>query len=182
MRTKLFVLTLLGLFTFSTFVSADEAATPTTVKKEPVAKKKRVIRNKTAAKKSIPLGTASASPVRKQENKSAANWIRELKKKLARAQARQNQIVAVAAVRGDETPDSPPLYWKGKKAAGAVATPEAQEFDSALDAALKGDSAGSVEALETFVGKYPQSPLAEEAKDVIAKLQVPTSDSEPTQQ
>jgi TolA-binding protein len=181
MRTKFYTLALIGFLSFSIGASAEEPGTSAPVKKEKMVKKKRVIRNKTAAKKSVPLGTAVATPAPKQENKSATNWIRELKKKLAKSQARQNQIVAVAAVRGDETPDSPPLYWKGKKAAGDVASHEVSEFDLALDTALKGDSVGSVQALETFVGKYPQSPLAEEAKDVIAKLQMPT-ESEPTQQ
>lgn len=181
MRLKLSAILLIGLFTCTAVVSAEDAGAPAKVKKERTAKKKKVIRNKSAAKKSVPLGTVAPAPAVKPENKTAVNWIRELKKKLAKSQARQNQIVAVAAVRGNESPDSPPLYWKGKKNAGDVAMPEVAEFDAALDAALKGDPDQSVQALQAFVGKYPQSPLAEEAKGVIAKLEEPSGEPDPAQ-
>jgi len=176
MRMNMKLLLLITIFGVTAMVvRAEDASTveAPTKKKKASVKKKKVIKANSVPAKSVPLGAVKPAPIKNANAESRTNWIKELKKKLARSQARQNQVVAVAAVRGTETPDSPPLYWKGKKSEGAVSSPEVKEFEMALDSALNGKSDDSAQQLQAFVTKYPESPLAEDAAEALEKLKDP---------
>ena len=102
--------------------------------------------------------------------RSVRFWLQKMKKRVTRAQARHNQVVAVAAVRGSEAPDSPPLYWKGKKAKGPVSPMELEAFDGAVESALSGSRADAIGRLENFLKSYPQSSLADDANATLSLL------------
>lgn len=173
--------------TFVKISSADnvETAAPaasTKAKVKPVSiKRKKII--KSTASPVIVAPTEQAKPANKPNRKDTfMAWLKDMKKKVDRTQARQNQIVAVAAVRGDETADSPPLYWKGKKVSGNVESEELKKFEEALDQAMTGDSTASKEKLESFITTYPNSPLVVDAKETLQKLdQESASETEATQ-
>jgi hypothetical protein len=97
-------------------------------------------------------------------------WCRSLKKRIVRSQTRRNQVVAVASVRGDEAPDAPPLYWKGRAAPGIVEGSDLQELDEALNKALEGDTVAAKMRLESFISNHGNSPLAADAKETLSRL------------
>ncbi|MBV9079722.1 MAG: hypothetical protein JO102_01235 [Elusimicrobia bacterium] len=101
--------------------------------------------------------------------KSFESWLRDLRARVARTRAHQNQLIAVAAVRGDEQPDSPPLYWKGRKGRGAVAPAELDAFEKAVDAAMS-NAPDAKSQLQSFLSTYPKSAMADDAKTALDKL------------
>jgi TolA-binding protein len=103
--------------------------------------------------------------------KSVREWIKKMKKQVARSQAKHNQLVAVASVRGKEQPDSPPLYWKGKKTLGPVPADEITEFDVALSAAEKESVEDAKKKLTDFINNHPNSALLDDAKATLSLLQ-----------
>lgn len=103
-------------------------------------------------------------------SKTIEAWLNNMKKRVERSKAKQNQIVSVAAVRGDEQPDSPPLYWKGKKAEAPVGKDELDEFDSAVDTALIGQSQEAVGKLEKFLSDHPKSVLVDDVQGTLNML------------
>ncbi len=121
------------------------------------------------SKSSAKLTEVEAAP-KKKTSESFQSWLKEMKKRVAHTNTKQNQLVAVAAVRGSETPDTPPLYWKGKKGEGKVQAPEIKDFETAIDAALSGDSVAAKEKLQSFVLAYPQSSLVADANETLTKL------------
>ncbi len=98
-------------------------------------------------------------------------WLEGIKKHLAQSDTRSNKLVAVAAVRGDETSDAPPLYWKGKKAEVRDDVPERKDFEAAIDIAMKGDKVGAKERLQSFLLAYPKSAYAPDAQETLKRLE-----------
>lgn len=168
------------LFTYAaTSVWAEgEAAAPAPVKQKKLrtAKKKRVLKSAPASVKPATSSTTTpTTPAKAAPKGSMSAWLQDLKKRLSHSKARQNQIVAVAAVRGNETPDSPPLYWKGKKTAGEVEASDLQQFEEAVDQAIDGKAEDSLQKLQAFVTNHPDSPLVADAQETIKKLEEPAA-------
>ena len=151
----------------SSFIVAEEPA------KKPVVKKKyRTLKPKTKA-----ATTATVNPPAKSQTgkkTSLQGWLNKMKKKIARAETKHNKLVAVASVRGDDSAEAPPLYWKGKSSQGPVALPELKEFEEAINLALNGDKAGSTAKLQSFVSAYPQSSLLADAQETLNALAAET--------
>lgn len=122
------------------------------------------------AKKSSAGIKKKKSRKERKMRKSLQAWLNKMKKRISRSHAKHNQLVSVAAVRGNETPDSPPLYWKGKKSKGPVDLPELEEFDAAIEAALGGKKKDAILRLEKFTKTYPNSALKEDALYTLEML------------
>ncbi len=135
------------------------------------AHKKKVLKTtpnapaRTSAK--VDAATAATKP---KTNNSLQAWLKGLKQRLNRSETQSKQLVAVAAVRGAEQPDAPPLYWKGKSNEGRISGSEAKDFGVAIDSALGGDSAAAREKLNSFIAAYPHSPLVGEARETLSRL------------
>lgn len=135
------------------------------------AKKRKVV--KAAPANPEIKGAAKLSDVEKPKKRGSEAfqaWLREMKKRIQRANTKSNQLVAVAAVRGDETPDAPPLYWKGKKSQGQVASSELNDFDAAIETAMTGDPMAAKEKLQSFLLAYPKSSMAADAQETLTRL------------
>lgn len=119
-------------------------------------------------------GAVSVSEAVKPEAKGMRSsfnaWLKDLRRRVARTRAHQNQLVAVAAVRGNETPDAPPLYWKGKRNKGPVDAAELDQFEKAVDAAIEGKPEAR-EMLEKFVADHPKSTMVADAKAAIERME-----------
>lgn len=139
--------------------------------KKKIAKKKTRLRVPSPSVATLPKGGSAAQARKNRE--SVQVWLQKMKKSVARSQAKHNQVVAVASVRGNEVPDSPPLYWKGKKTKGPVLLQEIQDFDGALDTALSGDTLAAKSKLEAFLASYPNSSLRNDALHTIEVLGAP---------
>ncbi len=140
------------------------------VQKKKMVKKKKIVK---ASEKKIQHAATEGVPVEKKEasqKDSLSVWLTKMKKRLARTQSKHNQLVAVAAVRGDKATDATPLYWKGKTSEGPVDMPEIKAFEEAVDLASKGDNAKAKTKLEAFVSTYPQSPLVVDAQETLSLL------------
>lgn len=85
-------------------------------------------------------------------------------------QTKQNKLVAVAAVRGDEASDPTPLYWKGGRSEGPVKQNEVDEFNAALDLAIQGNKEDAEQKLKQFASQYPESPLLPEVNQTLVQL------------
>jgi len=106
---------------------------------------------------------------------SLEGWLKDLRKRVARTRARQNQVVAVAAVRGAEAEDAPPLYWKGKKSKGPVEEKELGAFEKAVEAAIAGQPDAD-QQLKDFIAAYPKSSLAGDAQSALDRIQVASAE------
>jgi TolA-binding protein len=102
------------------------------------------------------------SSVFAQEQKSA-DKIREKLKLIKEIKV----TTAVAGIRGAEEKNSDELYWAGKE---AVTKEELDLFKSAFDRAEKGEKEQAKSAFEEFLLKYPKSPLAKDAHEMMAAL------------
>ncbi len=164
---------LTGLFMMGNpaFNFAEEVA-PAKPAASPVKKKYRVLKSKTKGASTATV-TSQAKPDAKKKT-SLQVWLNKMKKKIAGAETKHNKLVAVASVRGDDSADVPPLYWKGKASEGPVALPELKEFEDAVNLALNGDKAGSTAKLQTFVSTYPDSPLKADAQETLNALAAET--------
>jgi TolA-binding protein len=178
-----FILSLSTVFILGqTLCFSEEGAAPA----EPVAAvSKKTYKKKPPIKKTAPPPTsverqqpkgnvsvtseAAAAPAPKLKA-STYDWLKKLKERVSRTQAKHNQLIAVGAVRGAEATDSVPFYWKGKKIETPVAPNELAEFDEALNAALKGDNANAKEKLAGFVANHPTSPLVADANEALRTL------------
>lgn len=145
---------------FLLFIFSLTLITPTLSRADEVTKP--VFKKKTVAKIKKSDKTAKHST-------SLQAWLKKMKTRVARSQAKHNQLVAVASVRGSEAQDPAPLYWKGKTSEGPVSMEELKQFDAAIEAALQGD-ANSQKQLEEFVAANPQSPLVAEANQTLEML------------
>lgn len=133
--------------------------------------KRRARRRKKSAIKYRKNRKARAS--KNSLSRSVRYWLKKMKKRIARSHAQHNKLVAVAAVRGSRAKDAPPLYWKGKKNKGPVDLPELDEFDRAIQTALKGNRAEAALRLKKFIKAYPKSNLVDDAKQTLAMLEPP---------
>jgi TolA-binding protein len=115
--------------------------------------------------------TDDLKPKKKSFSKSFSKWLKKMKKRVANSEAKYNQVIAVASVRGNKAQDPTPLYWKGKKVEGPVEMPELKKFDKALDMALTGDDISAKAHLEDFIKTYPNSALVDDAKETLAMLE-----------
>lgn len=154
--------------------SAPAATTP--AKPHHKKKKKKKIPAKapaTTQSSAAPTPAATAPAVIQAaapKTDSFQSWLEGIKKRLTQSDTRANKVVAVAAVRGDETPDSPPLYWKGAKPEVRDDVPERKDFEAAVDLALKGDKPAAKERLQSFLIAYPKSSYAPDAKETLSRL------------
>jgi len=104
---------------------------------------------------------------RNQLRASIQSWLKKMRKRVARSEAKHNQLIAVASVRGNESPNSPPLYWKGSKVSGPIDLPELRDFDAALGLAQKGNIPGAKTKLDNFIASYPKSSLLPDAQQTL---------------
>jgi TolA-binding protein len=183
---KSLIVALIMIF-FSVGLRAEEAATTEAADSKPAvaegsAKKKAMsAKKKKSAKKPVEK-TTIAAPAPKEEHKTTMNqslqdWLAKMKKRVSAARSKQNKLVAVAAVRGDEKTDPAPLYWKGKEGEKAVDGTEIDEFNAAVESASSGDVAGAKVKLQQFIDAHPKSPLVADAKETMDKLS--TTEPEP---
>jgi len=122
----------------------------------------------TQQKSSVSLSSAESKDSKRKD--TIMYWLKKMKQRLAKTEAKHNQLIVVAAVRGSEVPDSPPLYWKGRTSKGTVEIPELKEFETAVDLAAAGDTAAAQAKLKDFLTAHPKSPMAEDAKHTLALL------------
>lgn len=155
-------------------VPAAPAASAPVAKEKPV-RKRRMLKTNASTSAVKPASAVKVDDVQTSKKSKAREsfemWLKEMKKRVARSQTRQNQLVAVAAVRGAETQDTPPLYWKGKKAEGPVEAPELKDFEAALETSMAGDPAAAKEKLQAFILAYPKSSMAPDAKETLNRLE-----------
>lgn len=158
--------------------AVDPSASTTPVKKAVRMKKKKIIKSSNHAPQS-PKSSVKLDDVQQVKkprmSESLQAWLKDLKKRVNHSQTQKNQIVAVAAVRGAETPDSPPLYWKGKTAEGPTNMPELKDFETAVDSALTADPMEAKEKLQSFILAYPKSSLVSDAQETLNRLEVPVN-------
>jgi TolA-binding protein len=167
-----------ALMADQTAIGATAAATKPAAHRK--TKKKKKTTHATRARPIVAPPTASsatsaAAPAAKPEPAKIDTfqaWLMGMKKRLTQSDTRSNKLVAVAAVRGDETADAAPLYWKGgKKADVKNAVPEQKDFEAAIDTALRGDKLGAKDQLQSFLIAYPKSPLASDAQETLTRLE-----------
>jgi hypothetical protein len=175
------ILFCLGLAVTFSSVQAEEG---TTAPAKPVAKhgkKHRTAHKKSKTKTKKKISVKAPAPKKEtsvqallKEDEAAPDtlqgWAKALKKKLVHQQAKQNQLVAVASVRGDETPDAPPLYWKGRSTPGIAEGSDTEELDQALNKILEGDNTSAKMRLESFISTHGQSQLLADAKESLKRV------------
>lgn len=142
-----------------------------------VAERKRKVvkapsKTSTATKTTAKLDDVSR-PKKRTMSKALLAWLEGLKKQINKTYSpvKSNQMVAVAAVRGSESVETPPLYWKGKKPENLVVLPEIKDFDAAIETTLTGDPEAAKEKLQSFMLAYPKSSLVADAKETLVRLE-----------
>jgi TolA-binding protein len=138
-------------------------------------RKKRIHTKKPLAARATPAAAVTpdvAAVAQPEPPKTSAlqAWLAGMKKRLSQTDTHANKLVAVAAVRGAETSDVPPLYWKGKRAEVRDDVPERKDFEAAIDIALKGDNVAAKERLQSFLLAYPKSSYASDAQETLNRL------------
>jgi hypothetical protein len=120
----------------------------------------------------LALSAAGSVPAVAADTWNLSDWLKRLEAKVRNTEQKQkNQLAAAVAIRGDKKDDeAKQLYWKGKKGRGAASPEEVAAFKSALDLAQAGKSDESRESFDSFLRKYPDSPLAPDAKQTLALL------------
>ncbi len=139
------------------------------------AKKRKVVKSaEPAAESKGSVKLSEVEPKKRHTSAAFQAWLKEMKKRISKTTTKNNQLVAVAAVRGDDTPDAPPLYWKGKKSEGQVASSEVADFEKAIDTAMTGDPMDAKEKLQSFLLAYPKSSMAADAQETLTRLDAST--------
>ena len=134
------------------------------------ANKKKILKTAAHTPKKTTSKVIDAPASKPKMSAKLQAWLKDLRKKLDRSNTQSKQLVAVAAVRGSDQPDAPPLYWKGKSSEEKIAGSEAADFGNAVDAAMNGDNVAAKEKLQSFVTTYPHSPLVAEANETLSRL------------
>ena len=100
-------------------------------------------------------------------------WLKGLQNRIAQIVPKKTvpMNTAVAGVRGAKEHSEDKLYWKGKKVEETATEEEVVLFKGGIDLATKGDNAAAVKELETFMTKYPDSPLIPDAKKTLDLVQ-----------
>ncbi len=113
-----------------------------------------------------------AVAVQAQEpQKEASSLWEKIRNKIEKITPKQKPSVttAVGGVRGAQS-DEQELYWKGEEEPLAVSAAEMELFSSALQLAEAGSGAKAIVGFEDFLEKFPQSPLADDAKTALLEL------------
>ena len=117
------------------------------------------------------LGPAAAlaGEQEKKEKSGIFEWLKTLQKKIAQIVPKQGVPVstAVAGVRGAKGDPADKVYWKGKKNEEAVTEEEMAVFKEGIDLAARGERPAAIKEFETFMAKYPDSPLIPDAKKTL---------------
>jgi hypothetical protein len=99
-------------------------------------------------------------------------WWQGLFNKVERITPRKRSFTtAVGGVRGAQKDISGQLYWKGRERDIVVDEEELELFKDAFDKAVEGEAGKALDLFSTFVEKYPESPMREDALNAIMKLQ-----------
>ncbi len=77
---------------------------------------------------------------------------------------------AVGGVRGAQV-DTDDLYWKGEAIITEIDVAELELFKNALTLFEAGNKKDATNAFEQFIGEYPKSTLAADAKEALGILQ-----------
>ena len=98
-----------------------------------------------------------------------ADWWTNLKNKARKITPTKTTTTttAVGGLRGTKEGEEA-LYWKGKEV--SVAKEELESFNSALDLAISGEVYAAKEGFEGFLRSYPQSALADDARQSLRML------------
>ena len=161
----MFIIVMLGALGGS-LVFSEELA-PTT---DGSAQAPKTTPGKIKKSKSSPAVLNVTPPNKSTQSASLEAWLKKLKEKLSKRQTKNNRLVAVAAVRGSETKDAAPLYWKGLKNEGPVDDAELKDFEAALDAAQHADQKVAMDKFQAFVAAHPKSPMADDAQETLNRL------------
>lgn len=104
------------------------------------------------------------------------DWLKDLDSRIHRTEEkRKSGLVAAASVRGaKQDDDARKLYWKGRKQVRPVSGEELDAFKAAVGLAQQGKNVEAQAGLESFMKKYPSSPLQEDAKQTLALLKTPS--------
>lgn len=102
------------------------------------------------------------------EKQGLSFWVKNTGSKL-QSVAKKKKETAVAGVKGapEKAPDE--LYWKDGKTPD-VDEDEVDALESVVEHVNKGESALAIQELETFIDKYPKSPLTPDAKEGLKML------------
>ncbi|MBI4692075.1 MAG: hypothetical protein HY773_01360 [Candidatus Terrybacteria bacterium] len=114
----------------------------------------------------VATGLSSAFGAEKTEK---SEWWKELKAKIEKISPTKSQITttAVGGVRGTKQTESESLYWKRS----STTAKEIDDFNAALDLAIRNEKAKAIAGFEDFLKKYPSSPLASEAQESLKILE-----------
>lgn len=112
---------------------------------------------------------AEKQNVKKQEDKKS--WWQKLKNKVEKITPGRGgtTTTAVGGVRGAKDDDANSLYWKGKDGS-SLSQDELDMFNSAIDLATKGKDDDAVRMFDKFLVSYPNSSLAEDARQSITTI------------
>ena len=105
----------------------------------------------------------------KKTGSGISEWLKSLQKKIAQIIPKKGapQTTVVAGVRGAKQDASTRLYWKGKTGDEPVTEEELSEFKKGIDLAAKGERSESLNALQDFMARYPDSALIPDAKKTV---------------
>ncbi|PLX49475.1 MAG: hypothetical protein C0613_07615 [Desulfobulbaceae bacterium] len=95
----------------------------------------------------------------------------KIRNKIEKITPKQKPTVttAVGGVRGSQD-DAQELYWKGEEEASLFSAEEIELFSAALQLAEEGDSAGATAGFREFLGRFPESLLADDAQSALQEL------------
>jgi TolA-binding protein len=103
--------------------------------------------------------------------RSLKDWLKDLDMRLRHTEDRHKRLVAAASVRGaKQEDDGKKLYWKGRKENRPVTAEELDAFKTSVALAKDGKTAEAQAGLESFLAKFPSSPMADDAKQTLALL------------
>lgn len=97
-------------------------------------------------------------------------WIKRMKRNANKAQTRQHRLIAVAAVRGNEVQDAPPLYWKTKPVEGPIKPEDLEEFKQALNMIENGDVESAKIRLDSLASRYSEGSLRADIDQTLKVL------------
>jgi TolA-binding protein len=118
-----------------------------------------------------------------EKNEGFMEWLKALQRKIETITAKKSMPLStgVAGIRGAKDDEKAKLYWKGKKGDEAVTEEELAEFRSAVDLAAKGETAAAVRELDEFITRFPNSPLAQDAKKTLDMVKGGEKEPKPAQ-
>lgn len=117
------------------------------------------------------IGFMSLSVAYAEETEQEGFWSK-LKSKIESITPKKkaNVTTAVGGVRGAQDQSANVLYWKGKEIDEEVTADELNQFKSALECAMNGNTDESLKRFDEFIAQYPQSPLRADAVKAMESL------------